>query len=381
MRVGARIRQVRLIQHVTQVKLATDIGIRAGPLSWIEKGTHLPSGRVLYRIAKQLNIRMDDLFQDNNVWDPGVSAFSDKVPVLLPPMESPADSGSVKAAHGVCHSVAEQVLALEDLCGAAKMAEIPLYLPFTPTEAGAEHLAARVRKNLGIGNVVAHDYLELFENAGLRVVFMEMPEGYETFCGYDSLNRNAFFFMNSLLKKQPERLMLRLVFELGRIFWHTRKLYGKSDAHAALADGLVLDEAGFARRFADCFLMPTESVRTTAWQLGLTPKSWTWDMLLRLKKRYGVSAQSFALRLHELALSKSGRQKKSSAQYLFKDEIESFYAENGPSSEPGGNRQQLTMNGRLRDLLVQAAQKAGKAKKPVNAVKRVLRHNGVVLKE
>jgi hypothetical protein len=50
---------------------------------------------------------MDDLFQDNNVWDPGVSAFSDKVPVLLPPMESPADSGSVKAAHGVCHSVAE----------------------------------------------------------------------------------------------------------------------------------------------------------------------------------------------------------------------------------------------------------------------------------
>jgi Zn-dependent peptidase ImmA (M78 family) len=273
------------------------------------------------------------------------------------------------------------VLALEDLCGAAKMAEIPLYLPFTPTEAGAEHLAARVRKNLGIGNVVAHDYLELFENAGLRVVFMEMPEGYETFCGYDSLNRNAFFFMNSLHKKQPERQMLRLVFELGRIFWHTRKLYGKPDAHAALADDPVLDEAPFARRFAACFLMPNEAVRTTAWQLGLTPTSWSWDMLLRLKKRYGVSAQSFALRLHELALSKIGHQKKNSLHYLFKEEIESFYAKNGPNSEPGGNRRQLTMNGRLCDLLLQAAQKAGKEKKPFNAVKRVLRHNGVVLKE
>jgi Zn-dependent peptidase ImmA (M78 family) len=104
-------------------------------------------------------------------------------------------------------------------------------------------------------------------------------------------------------------------------------------------------------------------------------------MLLRLKKRYGVSAQSFALRLHELALSKIGHQKKNSLHYLFKEEIESFYAKNGPNSEPGGNRRQLTMNGRLCDLLLQAAQKAGKEKKPFNAVKRVLRHNGVVLKE
>jgi transcriptional regulator with XRE-family HTH domain len=35
-RVGARIRQVRMIQHISQVKLATDVGIRAGPLGWIE---------------------------------------------------------------------------------------------------------------------------------------------------------------------------------------------------------------------------------------------------------------------------------------------------------------------------------------------------------
>lgn len=378
-RVGGRIRQLREIQHLSQIRLATEIGIRAGPLGWIEKGKHLPSGRVLYRIAKQLNVRLDDLFQENNVWQPGAPTVSDTAPVLLPPLDTAAGSEAMKSAHIVCQSVADKLLDLEDLCGAVKMAEIPLYVPFPPTESGAEHLAARVRQNLGIGNAIVYDYLELFENAGLRVVFMEMPEGCDTFCGYDSLNRNAFFFVSSQLKKQPEHQLFRLVFELGRIFWHTRALYGAAGEDVQVADETALDEAQFARRFAAHFLMPASAVQTTVGQLGLMPKSWSWDMLLRLKKRYGVSAQNFALRLQALKLTWSDKQKKSPRYYQFKDEIEAFYAESGPTAEPGGNRTQLAMNGRLCDMLLQAEQKAGKEQKAVNAVKRVLRQNGVKL--
>ncbi len=374
-RVGARIRQVRMIQHISQSKLAKDIGICAGPLGWIESGKHLASGRVLYRIAKQLNVRIDDLFDDDNAWESSAPAISDAVPVLLPPLDTEADAGALKAAHVVCQSVAEQVLALEDLCGAVKMAGIPLYLPFTPTEAGAEHLAARVRQNLGIGSAVVCDYLELFESAGLRIVFMEMPADCETFCGYDRLNRNAFFFINSLLNKQPERQMFRLVFELGRIYWHTRTLYGAAEAQAA-ADEPVLDEAQFARRFASCFLMPASAVLTSVAQLGLTPKTRTWDILLRLKKRYGVSAHCFALRLQDLKLSWGDMPKQSPRRYLIKVGNGPFHAEN---AEPGGNRPQLAMNGRLGDLLLQAEQKAGKDQKAINAVKRVLRQNAVKL--
>jgi Zn-dependent peptidase ImmA (M78 family)/DNA-binding XRE family transcriptional regulator len=380
-RVGGRIRQLREIQHLSQIRLATEIGIRAGPLGWIEKGKHLPSGRVLYRIAKQLNVRLDDLFQESNVWQPGAPTVSDEAPVLLPPLDTAVGSEAMKSAHIICQSVADKLLELEELCGAVKMSEMPLFVPFPPTETGAEHLAARVRQNLGIGNAIVYDYLELFESAGLRIVFMEMPEGCETFCGYDRLNRNAFFFMNSLLKKQPEHQLFRLVFELGRIFWYTRKLYGAvaEEAQVAMADEADLDEAQFARRFAANFLMPASAVQATVWQVGLAPKAWTWDMLLRLKKRYGVSAQSFALRLQALKLSWSDKQKKSPRYYLFKDEIEAFHAENGLTAEPGGNRTQLAMNGRLCDLVLQAEQRAGKEQKPVNAVKRLLRQNGVKL--
>ncbi len=382
LRVGSRIRQLREIQHVSQIRLATEIGIRAGPLGWIEKGKHLPSGRVLYRIAKQLNVRIDDLFQEKNVWDGGAPTASEAAPVLLPPLDNGAglNSEPVKAAHIICQTVADALLALEDLCGAVKMSEVPLYVPFTPTEAGAEHLAARVRQNLGIGNAVVYDYLELFENAGLRVVFLDMPEGCSTFCGYDRLNRNAFFFVNSQLKKQPEHQLFRLVFELGRIFWYTRKHYGMSagDDQTVLSEE-ALDEAQFARRFAANFLMPASAVQTTVWQLGLTPKAWSWEMLLRLKKRYGVSAQSFALRLQGLNLSWSDKQKRSPRFYLFKDEVEAFYAEHGPLAEPGGNRTPLAMNGRLLDLILQAELKAGHEQKPVNALKRVLRQSGIKL--
>ncbi|MEI7901332.1 MAG: XRE family transcriptional regulator [bacterium] len=375
-RVGARIRQVRMIQHISQITLATDIGIRAGPLGWIENGKHLASGRVLYRIAKQLNVRIDDLFADDNAWESSAPAVSDTAPVLLPPLDMEADPGELKAAHVVCQSVAEQVLALEDLCGVIKMAEMPLYVPFTPTATGAEHLAARVRQNLGIGNAVVYDYLELFENAGLRVVFMEMPEECETFCGYDRLNRNAFFFINTLLKKQPELQMYRLVFELGRIFWHTRTLYNAEKAQVAVAGEPVLDEAQFARLFAFCFLMPVSAVQTSVSRLGFTPKARTWDMLLRLKKRYGVSAQCFALRLQELKLSWDDMPKDSPRRYRLKAGNSLFYV---VDSEPGGYRPQLSMNGRLGDLLLQAEQKAGKNQKAVNALKRGLRQNGVKL--
>lgn len=380
LRVGARIRQLREIQHISQVRLATEIGIRAGPLGWIEKGKHLPSGRVLYRIAKQLNVRLDDLFQEADVWQAAAQPVLDTAPVLLPPLDMDASAEPVKASHIVCQSVAEKVIQLEDLCGVAKTTTVPLCTPFSPTEAGAEYVAAQARQSLGIGDAVVSDYMELLEGAGLRVVFLDMPDGCDTFGGYDRLNRNAFIFINSRLKKQPEQQVYRMIFELGRLFWYARKQFGAAEVEASpVPEEAALDEAQFARRFAMHFLMPASAVRLTAWRLGLAAKAWSFETLLRLKKRFGVSAQSFALRLQGLNMTWSDKQKRSPRYYLFKDEIDAYAEANGALSEPGGNRAQLAMNGRLCDLLLRAEQSAGKDQKALNAVKRVLRQSGVKL--
>ena len=122
--------------------------------------------------------------------------------------------------------------------------------------------------------------------------------------------------------------------------------------------------------------MPAGAVLTSVCQLGLTSNARTWTMLLRLKKRYGVSVQSFVLRLQELKLSCGDILMDSPRRYHRKSVNDPFYVLN---SEPGGFRPQLAMNGRLGDLLLQAEQKAGKNQKAVNALKRGLRQNGVKL--
>ena len=383
LRVGARIRQLREIQRISQIQLATDIGIRAGPLGWIEKGKHLPSGRVLYRLAKQLNVRIDDLFQEKNVWEESASVTGGLSPVMLPPLDSGEnqDAESVKASHIICQTVAEAVLKLEVLAGVSGRLDIPLNVPFTPNTAGAEQVAAHVRQALGIGQATMFDYLDLLETAGLRVIFLDMPEGCTTFSGYDPLNRNAFVFVNSQLKKQPELQMARVVFELGRIFWYTRK-QSAAAAEEAVANGAeieVLNEGEFARRFVMSFLLPAAPLRKAVLQAGVSPKGWTLDLLLRMKKRYGVCAQCFAMRLQELGLSWSDKQKRSPRAFLFKDELEAFQTEYTVGVEPGGNRPPLAMNGRLGDLALVAEQKAGKDQKPFNAVRRVLRQSGIKL--
>ncbi len=375
LRVGARIRQLREIQHISQVRLATEIGIRAGPLGWIEKGKHLPSGRVLYRIAKQLNVKLDDLFQEADVWRSDAPSFADTQPVLFPPLDMEMTEAA-KASHIVCQSVAEKWIELEDLCGAAKTCAIPLSMPFSPTDAGAEHLAARVRQKLGLGAAVGCDYLEVLEDAGLRVVFAELAEGCDSFGGYDRVNGNAFLFVNSRLKKQPERQVFRALFELARVYWYTGQRSGLITVEGGSEDA-ALNEAQFANSFATCFLMPAAAVQATVWQLGLAPKAWTLDLLLRLKRRYGVTAHAFASRLQALRLTCSDKQKRNPRNYLFKDELDA-YAEANAHAEPGGSRPPLAMNGRLCDLLL-CAEQANKDPKALNAVKRVLRQSCVKL--
>lgn len=378
LRVGARIRQLREIQHISQIRLATEIGIRAGPLGWIEKGKHLPSGRVLYRIAKQLNVRLDDLFQETDVWANSAPAAAQVEAVMLPPFEVSATSEEVKAAHIMCQTVADRVIELEKLCGVLRPSDVPLHAPFSPTEMGAECLAASVRRGFGLACAVVTDCIEQFEAAGIRVVFLDLPDGCPSFSAYDCANRNAVIFLNARLKKQPEFQIWRAVCELGRIYWFTRKQDG-ADHEALSADEALLDEAAFVQRFAGAFLMSACSLQAATGQLGLTAKTWTWEMVLRLKRRYGVSAQQFAIRLQALKLTWSDKQKKTPKFFAFKDNLDAFVTENGAAVEPGGNRPQLAANGRLCDLLLRAEQMSGKDQKAVNANKRILRQAGVRL--
>ena len=43
-------------------------------------------------------------------------------------------------------------------------------------------------------------------------------------------------------------------------------------------------------------------MRNAVYSLNIKPDEWTYELLLRIKERFGVSAEAFAIRLKELAL-------------------------------------------------------------------------------
>ena len=82
-------------------------------------------------------------------------------------------------------------------------------------------------------------------------------------------------------------------------------------------------------------------------QLGITPDTWTWDLILRIKHRFGISTEAFVYRLKELHLITE----ESSNTYIQK--IKTHYKQTG-FGEPDASRRILNANGRFFDLLLTA---------------------------
>jgi Zn-dependent peptidase ImmA (M78 family) len=283
--------------------------------------------------------------------------------IHLLPGDRPFARDTINALEDLVHAY----LIAEDLCEAARRAAIPLCLAMPRTENGIADLAMRVRTLFGIGPAVIFDYLELFENAGLRVVFAPLPDGVESAACYDARWENAFLFVSTADKPSTERQLFRLVRELGRIYCYTgqvREIEGRVKP---------LDAAHVAAKFTAFFLMPAEAVHATVRQVGIGPDDWTWEMLLRLKHRFGVSAETFLYRLDELDLILP-----KPLQEL-KTRILGHYAATG-HAEPGGTCRVLFPNGRLGDLLLAAARQAARRADfadDLALVRALLRRRGV----
>lgn len=364
--VGAAIRTLRRQQHLTQIELGRRIGMRPGPMNNIEQGRSLPSTPVLCRIAAVLGVTVDSLLHPEKrpayvrenqaaycTGEPEETAgyrtatprpnFSAPAahPVHLLAVSPPYPAQTLRQLEDVVHAF----LALEDICGVPKRAAIPLCLAMPRTEVGIEDLAMRVRGLLGIGPAVIFDYLELFENTGLRVIFGPLAGGIESAACHDAASGNAFLFVSTSGRPSTERQLFRLVLELGRIYCHTggvRTIEGRTR---------LLDAEHVAAKFTAFFLMPAESVHATVRQVGVPYDGWTWELLLRLKHRFGVSAETFLYRLGELDLI--------APRPLadLKARIHAHYAATR-HAEPDGSRRILSPNGRLGDLLLMATSRA-----------------------
>ena len=372
-RVGMAIRRIRRERHMKQAELAALVDMQPAQLCNSEKGNNLPSLRTLGRICEALGVTVNDLMYSRNFVDENMRAnAASLIPDAAKPLtsEQPSEERGIAykvqpadklyeplAARGIARCthvdyddgpVNEQIvamlqerisdyIALENMCGAAKHTMIPLTIPFAVDGDGAEQLASLVRMHCGIASAVVFDYVEMLENNGLRVVFANLPEKLESLSLFDAFNTNAFIVVANDIG--PERQLFKVMFELANIYLYSKN--GNTLVHATDAN------RHFANRFAAVMLMPREAVQTTVAQLGIHPEQWTFEMLLRIKARFGVSAEAFVYRLSELNLLPRDGVLLDTLQ----KQIKKHYDKTG-FGEPGGTSRRLSKNARFGDLLL-----------------------------
>lgn len=344
--IGKNIRFLRRQSSWTLAELAKRVGMSEGPLGRIERGVNAPSASVIYRLAKVFGVSVNALFAEveqdlHNVrfegaLDPFLVSIGKEDAVLPAGIQSMA--GDIIAGFQ----------ALEDICNARKRANIPLLIPFDPTEEGICALSETVRRIMEIKDGIVFDYFELLENQGFRVVVLPLPKEIDGFSYYDPSNQNAFFFLNT--RMNPERQLFHLAYELGRVFILTYTMQQGMELFASPDEKKSYDQKAFtarhgANRFAANFLMPQKAVFNTVSQLGIQKKHWSYELLLRIKHRFGVSAETFLYRLEELELIEPA-----SVEPL-KEKIYEHYNKT-KFGEPDLSRRLLTPNGRLWDLVL-----------------------------
>ena len=344
--IGKNIRKLRRQRSWTMAKLAAKVGMSEVPLGRIERGVNAPSASVIYRLSKELGVSVDMLFAEENQNFRSLQYEKARNPFLVA-IDKEHEALPAKT-RIMAQDIIDAFCALEDICRAQKRANIPLVIPFDPTIRGMEMLSEKVRCFAGIEHGIVFDYFELFETLGFRVVVVPMSKDVHSFSYYDPPNQNAFFFLNA--RKNPERQLFCLVYELGKVLILTHTIQQGVESFQTDAASDPSGEKPFtahraARRFAATFLMPAKAMSDTVEQLGIQKKYWSYELLLRIKHRFGVSAEAFLYRLDELDLIDT------SLVQPLKDTIHKHYGKTG-FGEPDFSRRLLTPNGRLWDLVL-----------------------------
>lgn len=359
-RMGEALRALRERRGMLQNELAEASGMTPAQVCAFERGRRSPSLRSLRRMCEALGARAEDLLRSaTGREDRSAAAGRDEavLPGLADLFQTPeqrafaplaslgvvrtvlADSLSSPLPPEECVRAIEtrigDYLRLEKICGAFAGASIPLSLPFAQDAAGAEALATKVRRHLGLGDAIVLDYVSVLESHGIRVLFLALPPGLGSIGFHDSRSGSAVFAVSDSIT--PEKQLFRLALELAWLYLFTRNGNGPVPEAAE-------NNRRFAKLFAACFLMPRGSVQSMAESLGARRGGWTYPLLLRVKRHYGVSAEALAYRLLELRLIDSH------ALSGFLGSIREHYATH-QNREPGEPAPPLVRNGRFADLL------------------------------
>lgn len=345
--IGKKIKAIRKNKHLKQGDLAKRLKMTSAQLCRIEGSKNPPSVKTLARIAKALNISLSELMDESQPTSENTFCSSDQTRIygnaepsnptsadLLIPIRKTDDTDSItEAIQEEIIYINKQYIEIENELGIPSATTLPLRYTFSCDERGAEILARAVRTSSEIGTTPFTDLIALLESKNVRIIPIKTSLSIQSRSFYDSTNHILSIAINQ--KLPPERQLYRIAYELGYA------LIFASNNNTTVIEGPTTHK--FVRRFASAFLMPEEAINELIARFALSPSNWSFSILLQLKFRFKVSAETFAHRLEKVGVLSSSLRKK------FKEELRVYYEENN-NKEPMPSVKSLDVNSRLKLL-------------------------------
>jgi transcriptional regulator with XRE-family HTH domain len=369
--VGRTIRTLREAGNLRQSEVAKRLGMSAAQLCHIEKSKNTPSLPTLRRIAEALGTTISELTEgapaasqammapaceesmpdyvaeapESDSYAPmsigygGGAAKRDRA--FLPPHISPVSRAAASDMDKLPERCRKQVvkrifeyMAVEEKAGVPVRPSLTLSFPVEAAIGEGEVLGWAVRRAWDIGSAILFDSISFLESKGIRIVPADLPDTVDAIPLWDSKDSNAWIVLRK--SATDERQQFR-----------TMMAIASTIKYVTAADGVLVedtpDEKRFERAFASSFLMPLPAMAELCFRLGIDDESWTWELLLREKVRFSVSAESFLYRLQDLDLIRPYLR-----QQLVR-RLREWYAENS-YAEPNPSLRQAMRHSRFSDL-------------------------------
>ena len=354
MTIGEKIKNLRKAKNLKQGDLARKLGMTSAQLCRIEGTKNIPSVKTLSRVAKALEISVTELMSeaipktqlvnhgssdDTRKYALSQDATQPTGDTLKPIRETAEPPEALSDIKKQLIQKDNESTKIEAELGIQSATTLQLSHPFSIDERGAEILARAVRTSCDAGSTPFADLVELLESRNVRIALIKTISDIQSRCFYNTDSHVLTIAINK--KLPPERQLYRIAYELGYacLFGSTgfKTVHEKPGVHR------------FVRRFAAAFLMPEDTLRALATQFALGPTNWTMGLLLQLKYKFGVSAETFAHRLEKLGLLAQPLRKH------FKEELRNYYEEHN-NAEPPPVLKSLAVNTRLTLLKLRLAQ-------------------------
>jgi transcriptional regulator with XRE-family HTH domain len=273
--IGDRIKQARLAAGLSLRQLA-DLAapLSATAISRYENGLDMPGTDVLLRLARALGLKVEYFLRQLSV-EITCSHFRKhgRVPAKV----------RTSLLHRIVGEL-ERYLAVEEVFGPNRFMpfEMPNAASLGVQEVGdAEAVAEQLRTDWDLGLDPIGNLCETLEDRGVKVVLVAPIEKFDGFSCWANGNIPVVAAPDA-----PPRARQRLAIaeELG---------------HLLLRLSGDVDEEKIAYRFASAFLVPRESVEM---EIGLRRGRLSEFELLTLKKKWGLSMESWIHRVHDLRI-------------------------------------------------------------------------------